>query len=311
MKRKISVQYYTGWSHHRYPWDNILRSVNESLGCVNGLPLIGAVEQYFNNGGVINRDWIGVMHWCPGIPAHIDELYGNGPYDLDHFISTEPFRLSMATCRGIYVFSRSLKSWLDQRILPPVEALVYPTTAPTRYFSAPEYFGNSDRSIVMIGHWLRVFKSIFDLPVSDMNKIWLRGDTNVSWEKGVQFEGGCAPTGHTQVCGYVDNLAFDELLSRNIGFLHLYSSSVNNAILDCLIRRTPLLVNRLEAVEEYLGEDYPLYFSDLEEAAEKLHDKKLILEAHDHMDRNPVQRFIGLKYFIESIANSQIYRSIQ
>jgi hypothetical protein len=60
---------------------------------------------------------------------------------------------------------------------------------------------------------------------------------------------------------------------------------------------------------EYLGEDYPLYFNDLEEAGAKADDDDLVLEAHKYMmglDKTVYTQ----EHFRESFENSEIYQSI-
>lgn len=68
----------------------------------------------------------------------------------------------------------------------------------------------------------------------------------------------------------LDNESYDELISKNIVFLDLFDSSANNIIMECISRNTPILVKKLPAIVEYLGEEYPFYFNTLEEAEEKL-----------------------------------------
>ena len=41
--------------------------------------------------------------------------------------------------------------------------------------------------------------------------------------------------------------------------LSLVDASANNAVIDCIARATPLLVNPHPAVIEYFGADYPTY----------------------------------------------------
>ena len=59
---------------------------------------------------------------------------------------------------------------------------------------------------------------------------------------------------------HLDNNDYDVLLSQNIVFLDLYDTSANNAVIECIARGTPLLINRHPATIEYLGEKYPFYF---------------------------------------------------
>ena len=51
----------------------------------------------------------------------------------------------------------------------------------------------------------------------------------------------------------------------NIAFLDLYDSSVNNAVIECIVRNTPVLVNKIPPIVELLGPNYPFYFNDLNE----------------------------------------------
>ena len=59
------------------------------------------------------------------------------------------------------------------------------------------------------------------------------------------------------------------LLCRNIAFVELHDAGANNTVVECIARATPLLVNKLPSVVEYLGAGYPFYYDSLEEAAEK------------------------------------------
>jgi hypothetical protein len=100
------------------------------------------------------------------------------------------------------------------------------------------------------------------------------------------------------------------LLSENIVFIELYDANANNTIVECIARGTPILVNPLPAVVEYLGEDYPLYFNNLPEAAEKALDLKLILEAHQYLMECETRGKLGSGYFLKSFCESEVYRLI-
>ncbi len=65
----------------------------------------------------------------------------------------------------------------------------------------------------------------------------------------------------------LDNLTFDKLLSENVVFLQLYESATTavNTILECIVRNTPIVVNRIPSVVELLGDEYPLFFTKIEE----------------------------------------------
>lgn len=64
---------------------------------------------------------------------------------------------------------------------------------------------------------------------------------------------------------YLDNNDYDDLLSKNIVFLNLVDASVVNTIIECIVRNTPIIVNKLPALIEILGENYPLFYNDVSE----------------------------------------------
>ena len=103
-----------------------------------------------------------------------------------------------------------------------------------------------------------------------------------------------------QVLDWIEHSDYDELLTSGVVFLDLYDSSANNAVIECIARNTPLLVNRLPAVVEYCGEDYPLYFDDLDHASRLLCDTDKIIEAHLHF-KNMDRRWLGGSYFAADV----------
>jgi len=108
---------------------------------------------------------------------------------------------------------------------------------------------------------------------------------------------------------YQGNSGFDDLLARNVVFLDLYDTIVNNTIVECVVRRTPVLCNRLPALTELLGPDYPLFFSDLAEAAAKARDVALIERAHLYLANIPEDTF-SQSSFRDSVTRAEFYRSL-
>lgn len=72
------------------------------------------------------------------------------------------------------------------------------------------------------------------------------------------------------------NEQYDDLLSlaawsqflghrENIVFLNLIDAAAVNTIIECIVRATPIVVNRLPAVIDLLGPNYSLLYNDLRE----------------------------------------------
>ncbi len=189
---------------------------------------------------------------------------------------------------------------------------MHPTGPPTVIFNPSAYRANRSKRIVQVGWWLRRFHSLYLLPATRLQKILLRiGEPWV--EPAMRAELDFVPTGirrDVRVVHHLTNMEYDRLLSRNLVFLDLYDSSANNALVECIVRGTPVLVNPLDAVVEYLGADYPLYFNNLTEAAVKAEDLALIVNAHEYLMDSPNRTRLSGQHFLESVAESRIYRSL-
>ena len=68
---------------------------------------------------------------------------------------------------------------------------------------------------------------------------------------------------------YLNNFEeYDELLCNNIVMIPLYNASANNSVLEIIQTNIPAFVTRLPATEEYLGKDYPMFYSHYNEINE-------------------------------------------
>lgn len=103
----------------------------------------------------------------------------------------------------------------------------------------------------------------------------------------------------------LSNSEYDQLLSANIVFLNLEDASAVNTIQECIVRHTPIVVNRLPATIEALGANYPLLYSSLEEVGDLL-TRENIAKAHQYLVDLPKHR-LRVENFIQEIRNSKIY----
>lgn len=106
----------------------------------------------------------------------------------------------------------------------------------------------------------------------------------------------------------LENSDYDELLSKNIVFLKMVDAAAVNTILECIVRNTPIVVNRHPAIVEILGEEYPLYYDDLEKVP-KILSLVSITDAYEYlqnMDKTP----ISINTFMEEFTSSSIYQNL-
>jgi hypothetical protein len=105
-----------------------------------------------------------------------------------------------------------------------------------------------------------------------------------------------------EILDRINNDDYDKLLSHNIIFLNLVDCSAVNTVLECLVRNTPIIINRHPAVEEILGDTYPGYYDDMIDASLLLNDIKKIEAMHNHLKKLNKRRY-SLDYFMNKLQN--------
>lgn len=316
---KLSLAQHLTFSYHRSGWAYALDALKPLLK-PDGVILDSFIEATFcwdleknEQSGRLpyRKDWVAFVHNPPGIPTwHEFESAPQSIFKLPAWQESQP------RCRGLYAFSEVMCSWLRERINVPVAFAMHPTEPPSVCFSMQAFLANPARRIVQIGSWLRRLHSIALLkargrkallsprPVPDPRLEFLL-------TREAEHEGSArnADWSSVEILAYQSAAGYDQLLSNNIVFLDLYDTVVNNTIIECVVRRTPVLCNRLPSLEELLGAGYPLFFSNLEEAAAKADDLALIEQAHRYLAAIPQDKF-SQDNFRDSVANSDIYQGL-
>ena len=92
------------------------------------------------------------------------------------------------------------------------------------------------------------------------------------------------------IISYLDNENYDLLLIKNIVFIKLIDASAVNTIIECIVRNTPIFVNRLPATEEALGNLYPLFYDNINEVTNMLNINK-ITEGYNYLYKMNKDKF--------------------
>lgn len=260
--------------------------------------------------------WIGFFHNPPGIPK-----WFFSEYSPSAIIDKPAFKESLKNCLGIYTLSNRLKDYLSNEIEVPICSLIHPTETPEVQFSFDKFLDNKRKRIINVGYWLRKLSSIYFLPIdssTEYSKARLlpyKSDRTVNLinalRKNEPRESNVEKyEQNTFDLRRVSDEMYDELLSKNIVFLDLYDASASNTVIECIARSTPILINRMSAIEEYLGKDYPFYFDSLEDAAQKCLDLDLVKRTHEYLKSWHVRDKLSQEYFKKSFEDSQIYQEL-
>jgi polysaccharide pyruvyl transferase WcaK-like protein len=106
----------------------------------------------------------------------------------------------------------------------------------------------------------------------------------------------------------VSNEDFDKLFVENIIFLDLVDASTVNTILEVIVRKTPIVVNRIPPTVELLGESYPLFYDNIDEINDLINLER-IKEAHEYMKQLD-DNIYRIDHFVESFIQSKIYQNL-
>lgn len=252
--------------------------------------------------------WVGILHNPPGVPIWHD--YQNSPQEM---LRSQAFQDSLDFCCGLFVLSKYLRDWLANQVNVPVAALIHPTETQVPQFDFAAYERQTRRRVVQVGWWLRKLTSIYRLPARRMEKAMLCIGHGY-FAQVLERERKVFPVAARQFetvkhIDFLNNELYDALLSQSIVFCDLFDSSANNTVIECIARATPLLVNPLPAVLEYLGDEYPFYFASLEEAAVKAEDLDLVHKTHRYLANLDKTRF-QQQHFREELAASAVYQQL-
>lgn len=260
------------WFKHQYSnsWLSILNAIREKLHTPDGITFNG----FADSDNVVKERWVGIMH-CAS-------------QTIDYMLN----RCDWSQCEGIWTLSKDNADALRRKVTFPVNNLLHPTATATKLFNPDAFSGN----IVLVGYHHRNVDSIYKLQ-SPFRKNLLTG----SWPRY-----NVKDTPDVDLIGPLTDKEYDLLLSNSIVFLPLTAASGCNTLVECIVRNTPVLVNPMAAIVEYLGEDYPMYFTSYDEAKKK---QGLYLQAHEYLKTLDKQK-LTYEYFVESMEQSELYQQL-
>ena len=297
MRRRFRIEDAVTWYHHRGGWKQAVSWIYQYLHTDDGTLFIPVVDEFIADGRVVQEPWCGFIH---GVPRSERKFP-----DLERLLDLDSFKANMGFCRGLWALSDYLKDYLVGRGVPfPVGKVLLAVDTQVAQFDFPSFEKMSRRRLLLVGDHLRRYGSFYDLVAPGYDKIILRCFPDLARQKNLPNDGGVT------VINRIDDAAYDDWLSCSIVYLDLIDLTANTVISECIVRATPVLVNRVGSVEEYLGPNYPLYHENLAEAESKLQDLDLIASAVVYLKRRQQAVDLSLGGFVRSIESHAIYRSL-
>jgi hypothetical protein len=304
--RKLRADHPFFWTHHRGGWGYVGQLIAEQLNAPDGVLYFSAVEhelwrRLLENEGPITEPWVGFMHQ---MPRHNLKLW-----DLERIVKQDIWKESIKHCLGLWTLTDYQKNFLRELKVPvPVAKVYYPTELSDRNFSIEKFAANPAKQIFCIGKYLRNFQAFYDLEAPGYEKVLLKYREFDKDLANKRFSLEMNESVESQEAISVE--AYDRLFEDNIVYLNLLDGGAVTTVLECIVRGTPILVNPVGGVVEYLGENYPLYFNTPQEASAKLRDTELISAAAEYLQNHQLKEKLTGEYFLAAFQNTAVYRML-
>lgn len=237
------------------------------------------------------RPWIGFIHHT------MDTNYTK--YNTTSLLNNTLFLESLKYCKALIVLSDDLRNKIYKILYEKgfdninIYSLTHPTESinQNKLFSFKRFKKSKERRIIQIGAWMRDINAIFKLKTNPsylLHKYALIGKKMEGYYQpqpiidshNTNDIHSCMSRDQTgrlvelndsvKLIHYLSNDEYDTLLSNNVVFIKLIEASAVNTLIECIMRNTPIVINKLPSIIELLGNDYPLLYDDIEEVYEIL-----------------------------------------
>jgi hypothetical protein len=305
VERKIRIERPTAWPHHRGGWGPCVQRLQAEL-CTRGGTLCFDSEERLVTAwhAPIAKPFLLISHFVPhGHPRHPG-------WNLADFCRHPRWLACRDQCRGVITLSHYACDQARRLLGVPSDSVLHAAEPGPVLFTMDRFLSAAPRSLLMVGWWMRRFATFCHLRAPGYVKRLLPGISSAqALERAFTWE-RCLEPARRCLMPHLAAGDYDALLARSVVFLDLFDASANNAVIECIARRTPLLVRRLPAVVEYLGEDYPFFFDCPEEAEWKLTDPRLVYAAHEHLCRAGAGSRVSLRHFAAKFSATSVYGAI-
>lgn len=312
--------YKTDDLEHRGGWKYVIKELkqNDLFNEKSEFIFFDLIERQFlwEKDYICEKKWGGIIHCTPNTPSYLNII------NIKNLFENKNFIYSLDNCVFIISLSKYVSNYLNEEFKKIKKNIkIYTLFHPVFYdikiekFNFKKYVNNDNKYLIQIGQQLRKMTSIYLVNINkSYKKLWLTGTKNIS--KCIQLLKKEIIHFNLKLTNFYDIKMkytntfeeYDELLTKNIVLVDLFDASANNTILECIVRNTPILINKLPAVIEYLGDDYPLYFNNLNEINKLLSINNITL-AHKYLKNMDKKKF-ELNYFTRKIT-SIIYENIE
>lgn len=267
--------------------------------CVDGTFLWEKDNLIADNKIPYTREWVGVIHHT--FSEHC------GPNNCVSLFDSPVFIESLKSCNGLIVMSNYLRQQILEKLSPMFPNIpVHTIKHPTEFVTMHQCFHPStfDNTITHIGDFLRNKSSFIDVNVGGLKKQMLISKRNNASMLSMSSSSEKFESDLIENIGPLDDNDYDCLLKKTIVFINLHDASACNTLIECIVRQTPIIVNKHPAVVEYIGQDYPGLYESLNEVSSMCSANHIrLMYNYLHSFEKNIKTDLSLSSFLNNINN--------
>ena len=298
---------------HRGGWKSILTNLEKSQFFHDNskIDFFDMIEPHFlwKKDYCCLNSWAGIIHCTPKTPSYLYDL------NIENLFKNSNFITSLKTCKFLITLGDYVKHYLVKKINLelelniPIYSLYHPVISENiPQFNITNFINNSEKKLIQIGQQLRKITTIYKINAENYTKIWLTGTKDLKKmnklleQESLFLNYNLSSLDKSVNMYYTKSFEeYDFLLTNNIVVVNFHDAAANNTILECIVRNTPVIVNKIEGVIDYLGENYPLYFES-DDQIEGLLDETKIKDAYLYLKKMDKKKFT-ISNFTTSLFN--------
>ena len=287
---------------HYFGWGYIINQLKKTLCIEEDAPILHAFTDCTIFWGDKDRPlplepWVGFVH------SAIKPQPGRQPgFCVDELINSQSFQNSLPYCKGLITLTNHTKNYLQSKLEVPVYQLWHPKQKENCFFDVDAYFDKP--TLRHSGFELRDVAKFFTCKTSLKKDLYIGHMHNYELIVSELRFHGVSPKacGITPIYEFLSNEQYIKTLTSTIGFAYYYDCAASNALLEHIVSHSPVVVNKIPPIVEYLGEDYPMYYENISHNLDQyLLDKNFIQETSDYLKQRSQKKEFTIEYFCESI----------
>lgn len=284
---------------HYYGWGYIIDQLKSTTDLsTDGIVLDSFVDSYFwSQKKAITTPWIGIVH-----SAIKHQPTREKGFSIDRLIELPEMQESLAYCQGLITLTKHTQNYLQSKVDLPIYHTFLPRKLETNFFDIEAYFSNP--ILRHSGFELRDVSKFFLLETSLHKELDVGQRHNFDLILNeLNYHNVHITQGNVKILtDFLPNDRYIKKFTSTIGFAYYYDCGASHSITEHIASHSPIVINKIPPIVEYLGEDYPMYYEKICNNLDLfLKDRTFIQATVDYLRAQSTRKEFTIEHFCEFV----------